>query len=92
QIQTNLLEQQIATGQIKDAAKARAELSSQQAAARKGLSQRTAGPIDQYADQLTINEQESGRRVEALMVQELDYVHQSITESISARLGVEDPL
>jgi hypothetical protein len=45
QIQSNLLEQQIASGQVADAAKARQELRSQQAAAREGLSQRSAGPL-----------------------------------------------
>lgn len=91
QIQTNLLEQQIATGQVADAEKARAELRSQQEAVRRGLADRTAGPLAQYADQLAANKEDSGRRVEALMVQELDYVHRSITDSISSRLGVEDP-
>jgi hypothetical protein len=91
QIQDNLLEQQIATGQVADAEKARAELRSQQAAARRGLSDRYAGPLDQYADQLAANKEDSARRVEALMVEELDYVHRSIGDTISARLGVEDP-
>lgn len=91
QIETNLLEQQIATGQVADAEKARAELRSQQEAARKGLADRTAGPLAQYADQLQANKEDSGRRVEALMVEELDYVHRSISDSISSRLGVEDP-
>lgn len=92
QIESNLLEQQIATGQVADAEKARAELRSQQEAARKGLADRTAGPLAQYADQLQANKEDSGRRVEALIVQELDYVHRSITDTISSRLGVEDPL
>ena len=92
QIQTNLLEQQIATGQVADAERARAELRSQQEAERKGLSQRNAGPLEQYRTQLESNKEDSGRRVEALIVQELDYVHRSITDTISSRLGVEDPL
>ena len=92
QIETNLLEQQIATGQVADAEKARAELRSQQAAARTGLSQRYAGPLEQYATQLDANKEDSGRRVEALIVEELDYVHRSITDTISSRLGVQDPL
>lgn len=91
QIQTNLLEQQIASGQIADAEKARAELRSQQAAGRAGLAQRNGGPLDQYLAQLDANEQDTALRIEALMVQELDYVHRSIASSISERLGVRDP-
>jgi hypothetical protein len=91
QIQTNLLEQQIASGQIADAEKARAELRSQQTAGRAGLAQRNGGPLDQYLGQLDANEQDTALRIEALMVQELDYVHRSISSSISERLGVRDP-
>jgi len=91
QIQTNLLEQQIATGKIADADKARAELRSQQAAAQVGLAQRNGGPLDQYVTGLEANKLDTGLRVEALMVQELDYVHRSIGDSISRRLGVTDP-
>jgi hypothetical protein len=92
QIERNLLEQQIATGQIADAAQARALLDSRQAAEREGQRLASAGPLDRYADQLRRNKLESGERVEELMVEELDYVHQSLTDTIAARLGVRDPL
>jgi hypothetical protein len=91
QIQTNLLEQQIATGQIADADKARAELRSQQAAGRQGLAERNGGPLSQYLAGLQANRADTGTRIEALMVEELDFVHRSIASSISDRLGVEDP-
>lgn len=91
QIQTNLLEQQIASGQIADADKARAELRSQQAAGQAGLALRYGGPLDQYAAGLDANKRDTGLRVEALMVQELDYVHRSIGDTIASRMGVEDP-
>lgn len=91
QIERNLLEQQISTGQIADAARARALLESRQAAEREGQRQANAGPLERYTDQLRRNKIESGQRVEELMVQELDYVHQTITDSISNRLGIKDP-
>jgi hypothetical protein len=91
QIERNLLEQQIATGQIADAAQARALLESRQAAEREGLRQANAGPLERYTDELRRNKLESGERVEELMVEELDYVHQSLTDTISSRLGVKDP-
>lgn len=91
QIERNLLEQQIATGQIADAAQARALLESRQAAEREGQRQANAGPLERYTDQLRRNKLETGERVEELMVQELDYVHQSISDSIADRLGVKDP-
>jgi hypothetical protein len=91
QIERNLLEQQIATGQIADAAQARALLESRQSAEREGLRQANAGPLERYTDQLRRNKLESGERVEELMVEELDYVHQSLTDTISSRLGVKDP-
>ena len=91
QIQTNLLEQQIASGQVADAERARAELRSQQSAAQTGLEQRNAGPLAVYVAGLRGNQADTQTRVEGLMVQELDWVHQSITQSISDRLGVKDP-
>jgi hypothetical protein len=91
QIERNLLEQQIATSQIADAAQARALLESRQAAEREGLRQANAGPLERYTTQLRRNKLESGERVEELMVEELDYVHQSLTDTISSRLGVKDP-
>lgn len=91
QIERNLLEQQIATGQVADAAQARALLESRQAAEREGQRQANAGPLERYTDQLRRNKLETGERVEELMVQELDYVHQSISDSIADRLGVKDP-
>ena len=92
QIQSNLLEQQIASGQVADAAKARQELRSQQAAAREGLSQRSAGPLASYAAGLQSDRANIGDKVELLIVDELDYVQQSITDTISKRMGVKDPL
>jgi hypothetical protein len=91
QIQTNLLEQQIASGQVADGAKARQELASQQAAAREGLSQRTGGPLASYAAGLNADRRNMGDKVELLITQELDYVQQSITDTISKRLGIKDP-
>ncbi|PTR11757.1 MULTISPECIES: hypothetical protein [unclassified Novosphingobium] len=92
QIQTNLLEQQIASGQVADGAKARQELASQQAAARQGLSQRTAGPLASYAAGLRANGEDAGRQAEQLVVNELDYIHSSLTDAIASRLGIKDPL
>ncbi|WP_225205390.1 coiled-coil domain-containing protein [Novosphingobium huizhouense] len=92
QIQTNLLEQQIASGQVADAEKARAELASQQAAARTGLEQRSEGPLAAYVAGLRDDKLNNGRRAEALVVEELEYVHNAITDAISSRLGVKDPL
>ncbi|MED5546204.1 MAG: hypothetical protein VYD90_13220 [Pseudomonadota bacterium] len=91
QIERNLLEQQIASGQIADAEKARALLASQQEASRTGLSQRNEGPLARFNRQMQADQAETGLLVESLIVQELDYVHQQLTDSIAERIGVKDP-
>lgn len=92
QIQRNLLEQQIANGQIADADKARALLASQQAAAQEGARRQNAGPLEVYVTGLQRDRAETGTLVQGLIVDELNYVHQTITDSIADRLGVKDPL
>lgn len=92
QIERNLLDQQIASGAIADAAQARMLLESRQSAEREQQRLSGLGPLDRYSEQLRRNKIESGERVEALMVDELDYIHQSLTDTIADRMGVRDPL
>lgn len=92
EIERNMLEQAIASGQVANAEKARAELASQQAAQRAGLEIDGAGPLATYSRGLRMSRAARGDRVEQLVVDELDYVNQSIDNAIMGRLGVKDPL
>lgn len=92
EIERNMLEQAIASGQVADAERARAELASQQAAQRAGLAMDSAGPLATYTRGLRMSRAARGDRVEQLVVDELDYVNQSIDNAIMGRLGVKDPL
>jgi hypothetical protein len=71
QIQRNLLEQQIATGQIKDAAQARALLATQQGAERQQQDVRNMSPLERYRYDLTssvsnINDAMEGIQVDGM--------------------------
>lgn len=92
QIERNLLEQEIATGRVADAEMARAQLASQQQAARTGAELASAGPLESYARSLRLSRGARGELVESLIVDELEYVHQSINNAIMGRLGIKDPL
>ena len=92
QIERNLLEQEIATGRVADTEMARAQLASQQQAARAGAELAAAGPLESYARSLRLTRGARGELVESLIVDELEYVHQSINNAIMGRLGIKDPL
>lgn len=71
QIQANLLEQQIATGQVADAEKARALLASQQSAERQQQDVRNMSPMEKYRYDLkasvsNINDAMQGIQVNAM--------------------------
>ena len=75
----------------RDAYQARIDaLPSQQGAAEKDVRRGNMGALDRYADSLTNADTE--QQIEALVVQELDYVRDGIHGAISKRLGVKDPL
>lgn len=92
QIERNLLEQEIATGKVANAEAARAELASQQRAVRTGAELDAQGPLERYARSLRLSRGARGELVEGLIVDELEYVHQSISNAIMGRLGIKDPL
>lgn len=92
EIERNLLEQEIATGQVADAEAARAELAKQQDAARTGQEMSNEGPLASYGRSLKLTRAARGQRIEGLIVDELDWVNQSIDNAIMGRLGVKDPL
>lgn len=92
EIERAMLEEAIARGQVADAAKARALLAQQQAAARESADQDAAGPLDRYTRSLRLTRNARGELVETLIVDELEYFNQAIDNAIMSRLGIKDPL
>lgn len=64
-------------------------LPSQQSAAGKDVKRGNMGALASYADGLTNADTE--QQIEALVVQELDYVREGIGNAITKRLGIKDP-
>lgn len=86
------LDAAIASGQIADAVKARAALEREQAARRTKLNRDFESPLQASARRYRNQGENIDDEVEALVVQRLDEVDDAITDAISSRLGVKDPL
>jgi tape measure domain-containing protein len=84
------LEAAIAAGKIADAAKARADLATAQTTRRGATERDLRSPLARYSDRF--NPDNRHDQVEELIVQELDYVRDGISDAITSRLGVKDPL
>lgn len=61
-------------------------------AQREQVMEQTAGPLESYINGMKMNRAQRGERVQQLIVDELEYVEQNMTDAISKRLGVKDPL
>lgn len=92
QIERARLEEAIAAGQVADAAKARANLETRQAAENTVLARDSQGPLARYMEGLRQDQENAGDLVEQYVVDELDSVRDSIRGAIEKRLGVKDPL
>ncbi|MET0363422.1 MAG: tape measure protein [Sphingobium sp.] len=84
------LEAEIAAGKIADATKARADLATSQTARRGATERGLDGPLAQYQRRFDPDNQKD--RVEELVVQELDMVRDGISDALTRRLGIKDPL
>lgn len=92
QIERNLLEQEIASGRVADAEKARAELASKQTAERVGFARDNASPLQKHADELRARGENTQDLVEGFVVDELQHVQDGISNALTKKLGVKDPL
>ncbi len=81
------LEAAIAAGDIADAAKARANLETRQAAERTGLAQGMASPLQRYANESA----DVKTRLEEAAVRRIDDLNRTIADAMTNALGVEDP-
>lgn len=81
------LEAAIAAGEIADAARARANLETRQAAERTGLTQGLAGPLQRYAN----DAKDAETRVEEVAVRRIQDLNDSIANAMTRALGVKDP-
>lgn len=86
------LDSAIASGQIANATQARAALEREQAARRTKLGRDFESPFQAQARRLREQGDNLGDEVETLVVQRLDELDDAITDAISSRLGVKDPL
>lgn len=86
------LDAAIAAGQVADAVKARAALEREQAARRSKLNRDYESPFQAYARRLRNQGENIDDEVEALIVQRLDQVDDAITDAVTERLGIKDPL
>lgn len=91
-IERNLLEQEIATGRVADAEKARAEIASKQTAERIGFNRDNASPLQRRVDELRTRGENSQDLVEGFVVDELQHVQDGISSALTKKLGVKDPL
>lgn len=92
QIERARLEEAIAAGQVADAARARANLETRQAADKAVLARDNAGPLDQYRERLRQRQENVGDEVEALVVDELNNVRDGIRGALEKAIGTKDPL
>lgn len=83
------LEQQIASGQITDAVKARADLERAIAARRQGVIEKGAGPLARRARELETTD--IGDEVERYAVEELQHFQDGLRNAITKKLGIKDP-
>lgn len=91
-IETKLLEQDIAQGRILDAAQARALLEERQAAQREGLRQDQRSPLERYSDDLDMGPEEMRRWGESLVIDEIEHLRAGMRDGIMEKIGVDDPL
>lgn len=95
QIERNLLEQEIATGDLASATKeqqdqARKNLAVEQGARRDRSVRENEGPLASYSRKL--RETDVNDQIESYVVDELQSVQDSIASGIQKKLGVKDPL
>ena len=82
------LEASIAAGEIADAEKARALLARKQSAGRENLLRQYETPLDRYRRSFN----DPSDQVEEAVVSRLEQVDDAISDAITKRLGVKDPL
>ncbi|NML94742.1 tape measure protein [Novosphingobium olei] len=92
QIERNRLEEQIASGEISDATRARADLASKQGADQTTSSRQNGSPLEAYLQGLKSDAENINDRVESLVVDELNSVRDGIHNAISKSLGIKDPI
>jgi hypothetical protein len=64
----------------------------QDAARRREEAYRQLGPLGRYSADLREGRSNTGERIEALVVEELDHVQRGINNAITKHLGIDDPL
>lgn len=69
-----------------------AALPGQRNARARSIERQTQGPLDAYIDKLPKTAAEIDERVQTYVVDELDSVTKGISDAISSKLGVKDPL
>lgn len=82
QIERNLLEQQIASGDVADAEKAQAELASQQEAARRRLVMQNMSPGQRYMFDLNTQAVNINDAIENIKVNGLEALNNELTDAI----------
>lgn len=83
QIQRNLLEQQIATGQVADAEKARALLASQQTAERQQQDVRNMSPMERYQYDLRASAANINDAMETVQVNAMERLNDGLAGAIA---------
>ena len=93
-IQDSLLRQDIANGEIADADAARAILARQQNIARERLRQDSLSPLEASRERLQASSSRDNVRdsVEGFVVDELEYVRETIAGTIQDAIGYSDPV
>jgi len=82
-----------ATAAEKQIAQARLAMLDQIYSGRRAqVLERTQGPLENYADGLRLSPEQINERVQQLTVDELNAVHDGITNAITSAIGVNDPI
>jgi len=89
-IERNMLDQQIANGQVADADKARATLAQKQAAVRAGLLRSQEGPLAQYQDSIRATAENMGTEIEAVEVRGLQNLNDGLADAIVGAKNLGD--
>lgn len=82
QIQNNLIEQQIANGQIADADKARAELAKQQEITRRKLALQQMTPGQRYLYNLNLESQNINEAIDGIKIDGLDRLNDGLVDAV----------
>lgn len=82
QTERDLLEQQIANGQIADADKDRAALASKQAAQREALTQRNMTPLERYSYDLKASAANLNEAMESIQVDAMESLNDQLAQAI----------